>query len=519
MSATDAYHAALIRALQGPDAWPHPVGTVDVIETHISSILLAGGFAYKIKKPVDLGFLDFSTLPRRKHCCEEELRLNCRLAPEIYLEVVPIGGTPQHPVVGGGGEPFEYAVKMHRFPGDGLLSHRPEGLPPELMDAIAEQVVQFHAGIAVCGAGQPFGDLASVLYPMQQNFEQIQQRLGTSETLERLQDWTLEQHAGLRERLTRRKADGFIRECHGDLHLGNITLVEGRALIFDGIEFNPDLRWIDTMSEIAFLVMDLDACGRPELARWFLNAYIIRSGDFAGLALLRFYQVYRAMVRAKVAAIRLGQSGLSGEERAAFLREHRAYLKLAEGYTTIDSPALLITHGSSGSGKSVAARLVVMEWTGIWVRSDVERKRLAGLPATARTGSEQDRGIYSVEATQRTYHRLLEVAEQILMAGLSVVVDATFLKHGQRQLFESLATRLGFPFVILDIQTPETLLRERVRSRLASGHDPSEADKAVLLAQLDAAESLTEEEHSRALAITPERLFSLDALKSLIQGG
>jgi aminoglycoside phosphotransferase family enzyme len=519
MSDSHEIHQTLVQALQAPELWPQEGGNIELVETHISSVLLVGEFAYKIKKPLDLGFLDFSTLERRKLFCEEEIRLNGRLAPRIYLEVVAITGTPEQPVLGGGGEPFEYAVKMRRFADDGLLSNRPDSLTPELMDAIGRQVAAFHNQIAVCGTEESFGGPDAVLFPMQQNFDQIRGLLqdpAELAALDPLEAWTRQRHQELEALLSKRKSEGYIRECHGDMHLGNITLIEGEAVIFDGIEFNPSLRWIDLINEIAFLVMDLDARGRPDLGQRVLNRYLEETGDYGGLALLRFYQVYRAMVRAKVAAIRLGQPGLAEEEQAALLEEYHAYIALAEQYTQLCNTALIITHGVSGSGKSYSARSLVMGLPAIQIRSDVERKRLAGLASDERSGSDLGGGIYTDEFTQRTYQRLLELAEEILAACCSVVVDATFLKQPQRQPFAELAERLGIPFVILNMHNPEQVLRERVRTRQAAGCDPSEADEKVMEAQLASAEALTEEELECAVAVIPEQPFSVEDLKARI---
>jgi aminoglycoside phosphotransferase family enzyme/predicted kinase len=509
------HHTSLIRGLLQPQAWPAGIGEIEHIETHISSVLLAGEFAYKIKKPVDLGFLDFSTLQRRRHFCEEELRLNGRLAPQIYLEVVPITGTLDRPRLGGGGEAIDYAVKMRRFAADALLSIHPELLSLELITEIAERVAAFHDAIAVSGRSAEFGSAAAVLAPMEENFIQIEALLDDARErgrLERLRAWTRQRHRDLGETLEARRAQGFIRECHGDMHLGNIALDGDEILIFDGIEFNPGLRWIDVMSEIAFLFMDLEERGRSDLAWHFLNSYLQATGDFAGLALLRLYLVYRAMVRAKVAVIRLAQSGLSTEEKAAAMADYRAYVAQAEGYTGTPQPALLITHGLSGSGKSTATTPLLGGLGAIRIRSDVERKRLAGLGPGVRTGTAVGQGIYTAAASDQTYGRLLGLAEVILGAGCRVIVDATFLQGARRQPFQALAERLGVPFLILDFQVPEAILRQRVGQRLAAGVDPSEANLEVLERQLTGQEVLTEAEQALAITITPDRPLVVNEL-------
>lgn len=510
---------ALIAALQDPAAYPHPVCAVQTVQTHISTVLLTGEYAYKIKKPLDLGFLDFSTLARRKHFCEEELRLNRRLAPQLYLEVVGFAGSPTAPAIGGPGEPFEYAVKMRQFDQDQLLDRvlaRGE-LDPAVLDEVARRMARFHAQAAVAGEDMPFGTPEAVLAPMTQNFEQLRPLLSDPARLDqlaRLEAWTLARHAELAPLLAARKRDGFVRECHGDMHLGNIALLADGVAIFDGIEFNDYFRWIDVMSEIAFLTMDLDDRGAQALSRRVLNAYLEESGDYAGLALLRFYQVYRAMVRAKVSSIRLAQGGLAEEERARILKAYQGYADLAEQYTTMACPALLLTHGVSGSGKSTIAQALVEQLGAIRIRSDVERKRLFGLEALARTKSELDAGIYSAQASEQTYARLAELAETVVAAGFTVVVDATFLRREQREPFAALAAARHIPYAVLSLEADPELLRARVSARYGQGKDASEADLRVLEKQLAQAEPLGGDEP--AVLICAEGPAPIEAIARLI---
>jgi aminoglycoside phosphotransferase family enzyme/predicted kinase len=510
-------HSTLVQALRNPAAWRPELGDerVQSIETHISSVILAGDFAYKVKKPLDLGFLDFSTLERRRFCCEEELRLNARLAPSVYLDVLAVTGTAKKPVMGGEGEPIEYAVKMRRFDPEALLSKRLDRLTPELIDAIADRAAAFHGKIPSVDASEPYGTPEAVLFPMQQNFDQIRALVddpGELARLAELETWTRTQYQRLERLLAERRAGGFIRECHGDMHLGNMALEQGEVIIFDGIEFNPSLRWIDTVSEVAFLVMDLDEKGRPELGRRFLDRYLARTGDYAGLRLLRFYQVYRAMVRAKVAAIRLGQPGLSEVEKAETLSGYAGYADLAQRYTRPDVPALVITHGVSGSGKSRAAAALVEGLGAVRVRSDVERKRLAGLAAEQASGSELAGGIYTPELTLRTYDRLRQLCALILEAGLVAVADAAFLKRDQRLPFGGLAAEHRVPFVILTPEGEPELFRRRVKDRAAVGADPSEATLEVLEAQLRTMEPLAGEELEARFSVPAQGALPVDAL-------
>ncbi len=476
-----------------------------LLETHISWVLLAGDYAWKIKKPVNFGFLDFSTLEQRRFYCEEELRLNGRLAPRMYLEVVPVCGSADAPKLDGEGDPLDYAVKMRRFDQAGLLSNRLTQLTPELMDELAGLVADFHQQIQVCGQDCEYGLPELVLAPMLDNFSTIRE-LGQPpeiiEQLAQLETWTRARAETLNSLLGQRKSGGFIRECHGDMHLGNITLIDERAVIFDGIEFNPELRWIDTMNEIAFLLMDLREKGLPELAWHFLNRYLQETGDYPALALCDFYQAYRAMVRAKVAA-------LGGNQQAEF----GAYLQQAQACTSNPAPRLIITHGLSGSGKSHAASRLADQSGFVHLRSDVERKRLAGLAALSRTDSAPESGIYTRDKTTETYQHLLQLAKQVLQDGYSVIVDATFLLRAQRQIFEELAQQLSVPFLILDMQTPETLLRQRIRQRQQLALDPSEADEKVLELQLQNRQPLTSQEAACAVTVAPDQAIDVSELR------
>ncbi len=495
MSDTPETQQKLIEGLLRPKAFPHPADDMEHLQTHISHVILAGDYAYKIKKPLDLGFLDFSTLERRRFCCDEELRLNRRLAPDLYLQVVPITGTPEEPKFGGEGVPLEYAVKMRRFPQSALLSHQQPS--PEIIDRIARKAAEFHADIPSAGAESAFGTPQAVFFPMQQNFDQIRGLVddpGELARLGRLEQWTRDTYARLEPLLARRKLEGHIRECHGDMHLGNIALIDGEIAIFDGIEFNPDLRWIDTLSEVAFFVMDLEQAGRDRLAWRFLDGYLTVSGDYEGLLLLDFYKVYRALVRAKVTAIRLAQGDLPAEEREAVMNEYSRYSTLAERYTQPRRKALIITCGVSGSGKSHLTGSLLEELPAIRVRSDVERKRLFDLPADADSRSALKAGIYTPEASRATYDRLRELSGLILDAGDTAIVDATFLRRAHRDPFRALAEDKGVPFVILDFEAGEETLRSRIRHRMSEARDPSEADLDVLASQLAEREPVAEDE-------------------------
>ncbi len=471
------------------------------VETHISYVLFDDGFAYKIKKAVRFPFLDFTTLAAREFFCREELRLNRRLAPSIYLDVVPIVATADRPAFGSGeangAPPVEYAVKMREFDQNGLLSRviSRDELNSEQIEALAGEVAGFHERALRVDGKAPYGEPRGIAADARENFVEMRQvdlDNHDREALERISSWTEQEAKRQTPAFVARKADGFVRECHGDLHLGNIALVDGRVTLFDCIEFNPSMRWIDVMSDVAFLVMDLRDRSRPDLAARFLNTYLTRTGDYDGLGVLPFYIVYRAMVRAKIAGLRLSQA--TGD-RERFIAECRAYLRLAEHETRRAHPSVIITHGVSGSGKSTRAQALV-ESGAIAIRSDVERKRLFGLQSDVRSASPLGAGLYAPDVDRRTYEHLARLARTIVRAGYTAVVDAAFLKRWQRDLLRETAHGLGVRFVIADCSAPESVLRDRVMRRVQRADDASEATLDVLSRQLATEEPLAPDETS-----------------------
>lgn len=490
-------------------ALPQPV---EMVETHISWVLLTGDYAYKIKKAVNFGFLDFSTLAKRSFYCGEELRLNRRLAPQLYLDVVPITGSTATPQLGGEGPALEFAVKMRRFPAvaqfDVMLEQGT--LQAAHIDAIALKIADFHKTSAQADEGSPFGTPAAVHQPASQNFEQIRPHLiqeADLRHLETLRSWSESEFQRLGVTFASRKEQGWVRECHGDLHLANLALYEGEITPFDCIEFSENLRWVDIISEIAFLAMDLHDRRRPDLAWRLLNGYLEHTGDYGGLTVLRYYLVYRALVRAKVAALSCAQDILDGGK----LQLCRDYLALAATFIARHRPFLLITHGLSGSGKTTLAGELAARLGVIRVRSDVERKRLFGLEATARSHSGVNSGLYTADAHRLTYRKLAELAKTIIAAGYPVIADAAFLNLAERETFRNLAETLGVGFAILDLQAPPEVLRQRIEQREKHGRDASEAGLAVLENQLAYAEALTENEKSRSIRVDA-RHFSTEEI-------
>ena len=499
-----ALQLRLAAALRDPASFGPECSSVRVIETHISWIYLTGAYAWKVKKAVDFGFLDFTTLVSRHHYCAEELRLNRRTAPRLYLEVVPIAGSVERPVVGGAGPVLEWALKMREFSQDALLLAllARGALAPAHIDALAAAVARFHGIAARVRGDQPWGSAAEVLDVALANFAELRPRIDDPANLadlDALEGWTRREHAARGATWASRRAAGLVRECHGDLHLGNIALVDDEITPFDCIEFNERMRWIDVVSDVAFTVMDLQHRGRRDLAQRFLNAYLERTGDYAGLAVLPYYLVYRAMVRAKVAGLRAAQRP-PGDVRSAALADCRVHVDLARDEAEAGSPAIVIAHGLSGSGKTTLSQSLLERIGALRLRSDVERKRLLGLAADARTGADVDAGIYAADANRATYARLLALARTIVEAGRIALVDAAFLSRWQRDAFRTLADELDVPLVIVEFVASEAMLRRRIVERSAAGNDASDADLSVLAQQLRHQEPLDDDE--RALAVT-----------------
>lgn len=508
----------LIAALRNPHRYPHGAKTVRLIETHISWVLLAGRYAYKIKKAVNLGFLDFSTLKARHFFCHEEIRLNRRLAPKLYLGVVPVMGDLSDPRLGANGDAsatsvIEYAVKMRRFASAGLMDHLlAQGkITPQHIDRLAATVARFHRSLPAAEQDSSFGTCASILAAAMGNFshlESLEQHPSDQAMIGALREQTQREYAEREQNFVHRRSQGMVRECHGDLHLGNIVLIAGEPVPFDCIEFQPELRWIDVMSEVAFTVMDLLYHGHADLAFRFLNAYLEITGDYAGVAVLRFYVMYRATVRGMVGAVRASQPGLSDPAKAKELAASRAYLALAAQSVPRGRAALIITHGLPGSGKSTFAQIALERLGAIRIRSDIERKRLFGFHALDDSRSSGT-DIYTPAATRATYARLSDLARDLLAAGYRVIVDAAFLRQDERRQFLALATSMNVPFVIASVSTSEGAIRPRLAQRLSLNQDASEADEAVLQVLNASQEPLTPAEMVHTVTFSNDKLEQL----------
>ena len=510
------------KLLLSPTAFLHPVGNIQLIETHISWVILTGSYAYKIKKPVNLGFLDFSELEQRKKYCEEELRLNRRTAPQLYLALVEIRHCADHSYIVATqeksttekeqGELVDYAVQMTQFDSNALLADHVKNtpLPQKTWQQLAKTIANFHRNAKVFFDGT-LGCPEMVQSASNQNFEQIHPYLTLDTEIQRIKQieiWVREYGQSLEPLIKKRKDNGFVRDCHGDLHLGNLALIKGQVVPFDCIEFNEKFRIIDTASEIAFTIMDLDAQGLSQESNCFLNAYLEQSGDYQALALLNYYKVYRAMVRAKVSLLSTAIEDRKHLPETPNYQEFQHYLQLATHYTKDHPTFIAIMHGVSGSGKSYQAQKMAEAMGAIRLRSDVERKRLFFLAPEQSSTSLVNKGIYTAAASDKTFNHLATMAKIIVDSGFPCIVDATFLHQSRRNQFLQLAKDSNVNFLIIDCHPPEATILERLSTRQRKGNDASEADEKVMRNQSKHREALTDSEQQ--YTVTTDTLSPLD---------
>jgi aminoglycoside phosphotransferase family enzyme/predicted kinase len=479
----------LIRAMLRPEFYPHATHGIRAVQTHISYVLLTGAYAYKIKKPVNLGFVDFSTLDRRRHFCREELRLNRRGAPGLYLDVIPVTRGLDGFRLGGPGEPVEYVVKMRQFPPESVGQEMLERgvLAPEDVLALATTVARYHAAAATDDRIASFGEPRRLREAIDQNYIATERFVGGAQTLTQLEqtraftDRFLSEREGL---LQERARGGYVRECHGDLHLNNVSFWEGQVLLFDCIEFSEPLRFVDTAYDTAFTAMDLEARGRPDLSNLFLNAYAEITGDFESFRVLPLYLCRQAYVRAKVNSI------LAEERTADDAAQHRAfseaqtYYSLAWRHTRRRMGRLVVMCGLSGSGKSTVARALAQQIGAVHIRSDAVRKHLAGVPLDRRGGPD----LYTPAMTARTYDRLRELGSLLAADGYTVILDAKFDRAAQRAAAMAAAATHQVPAHIFHCVAPHEVARERLRSRTG---DVADADAGMLDEQLRQWEEFT----------------------------
>lgn len=464
----DAEH---LQALLAPAAYPEPTTGVRLIQTHVSYIFITDSFVYKIKKPVDFGFLNFSTLDRRRFYCNEEVRLNRRLSPDIYLGVVEVRESADGVAFDADGNVIDYAVKMRRLPADRMLDRvLAEGaLTDGDVRAIAGTIGRFHLDADRTPEIAAFGGTDMLLRNWEENFQQATPFVGDTVDrcdLDLIRTWVAATVAEKADLFAARQAEGFIRDCDGDLHMENICLAE-RIYIFDCIEFNDRFRFIDTAADLAFLLMDLEYHGELRYAKLLLDEYLAVTGDRSAAGVLDFYLVYRAFIRGKVESFRLRDPQVPEPERREARERAARYFRLARGYVLRRRlpPTLIITCGAMGSGKSTVADALAFELGLDLLSSDRVRKELAGVPATLHRQEGYGEGLYSAKASEATYAELLARAEQVLAGGRSLIVDATFRHSDERDRFRRLAADRQVSFAVIATICPEELARERLEAR------------------------------------------------------
>lgn len=498
--AADSGLANIIAALRQPAAYPDPVGAVEVIQTHISVVFLAGDYAYKLKKPVDFGFLDFTTPQRRLAACQAEVRLNRRLCAHTYLGVVEVRATPQGLRLGGAdGRIVDYVVKMRRLPADRMLDALlPAGqVSGAMIDELAGVIARFHDRAERGPRIDCFGSPESIAGNWRENFEQTREFVG--QTLApasdaRIRAWVSEFQHEARPLFMRRVAEGRVRDCHGDLRLSAVCFRgPGDICVYDCIEFNDRFRYSDVAADVAFLAMDFDRHGRPDLGRRFVRQYVAASGDIELLAVVSFYQCYRAFVRAKVESFQTTGPEIPVEQRERAAERARRAFVLADAYTTQTSrPRLMLMAGLSGTGKSALAARLAAGTGATVVASDVVRKALAGHTPTERLGGPYGSGIYGEEQTERTYAAMHDDARSLLDRGYDVILDATYARMRHRSAARDLAACVGASFICVECVVDAETVRRRLVAREADPGAISDADVAVWREQRTRFEPITE---------------------------
>ncbi|UKO96655.1 bifunctional aminoglycoside phosphotransferase/ATP-binding protein [Nostoc sp. UHCC 0870] len=484
---------ALIQQMLQPGFYPHPVQEpIQLIQTHVSYVLLTGDYAYKLKKPVNFGFLDFSTLEKRQHFCQEELRLNKRGAAELYLEVLPITLEGEQHILGGTGDPVEYTVKMRQFPQETLLSSlfADDKLKETDLEELGRVVAQYHVKTETNDYIRSFGEVSQIRAAFDENYEQTAKYIGGPQTQAQFDEtkaYTERFFAERQELFQRRIQNDYIRECHGDLHLRNICLWQDKILLFDCIEFNEPFRFVDVMFDIAYAVMDLEAQQRPDLSNAYLNTYVEQTGDWEGLEVLPIYLNRQSYVRAKVTSFLLDDPSVPATVKEEASKTAAQYYKLAWEYTKPKQGKLILMSGLSGSGKSTTAKYLARQTGAIHLRSDAVRKHLGGIPLYERGGDD----LYTPEMTQKTYARLLNLGIILANQGYTVILDAKYDKQELRQEAIAQAQKHQLPLQIIYCTAPLEVVRERLVNRTG---DIADATVDLLASQLKQTEPFTDTE-------------------------
>ena len=435
----------------------------------MSFVFLTDEYAYKIKKPVNLGYVDYTTLEKRLHFCKREIELNRRLCPNAYIGVLPITLSGGRFILDGTGDVVEYTVKMKRLPDSSLLDNLlgKDAVTPEMMGAVAGKVANFHAKAETNERIAAFGGLSTVKQNSEENFSQTEKYVGRSLSEKQfliIRDYTRAFIHGQAMTFEARAKEGRTRDCHGDLHAAHICFCQ-ELCIFDCIEFNERFRYCDVASEAAFLAMDLDHFGRADLGRHFIEEYVKFSGDRGVKDLLKFYKCYRACIRGKVACFKSDDALVTIAERHESAQNAQGYFDLATSYTR-GRPVLAVMAGLVGSGKTTMAKALSRQTGAIYISSDVTRKRLAGIPETEHRIEEPSEGIYSAEFNTKTYDAIFDQAREHLKCGYPVILDAAFLKRPERNRAVTIARELGADAFVVECRLSPELTQKRLLKRL-----------------------------------------------------
>ncbi len=513
---------SFLKSLLKPQAYPEPTIYVKLLQTHVSFLFITDNFVYKIKKPVDFGFLNFTTLDRRRFYCGEEVRLNSRLSPEIYLGVVELRESPEGPIFGGDGRIIDYAVKMKRLPEERMLQRLlADGLIGEdEVKRIAGTIGKFHCTAARSEDINNYGSIPAIKRNWDENFQQAAEFVNltlSKKDLGFITRWVEDFIAKNEELLNSRIANGFIRECDGDLHMENICLTD-KVYIFDCIEFNRRFSCSDTAADIAFLLMDLDFLQRQDLSVMLANKYMAVTGDRELPLLVDFYKVYRAFIRGKVESFRLNDPNIPDEEKEAARERATRYFRLARSYILRQklSPTLLITCGLMGSGKSSIANALSFELGLETATADAVRKKIAGISPYQHSENAFSQGIYTPDWNSATYGELLNLAEQALRNNQSIIIDATFRRGEDRNAFRSLAERLHAKFHIIEISCSEKTIKDRLNTRRYQPKEISDGNWALFAMQKKEFEPVSESDSNVILINTDFPL--LDCINTIITG-
>lgn len=490
----------LVLALLKPDAYPEPVTRIELMQTQMSFIFITGDFVYKVKKPVNLGYLDYTTLPQREFFCSKEVELNRRLCPQTYLSVLPVTKYEQKITVNGQGEVIDYAVKMRYLPQQFMMNVLigQDMVTAEMVERVAAKMADFHNTAATGPDIIKFGLPEAIKINTDENFNQTEKYFGktiSAAKFSRIKQYTVNFLKDQAEFFMQRATGGRVRDCHGDLHAAHVCFTDG-ICIYDCIEFNDRFRYCDVASEIAFLAMDLDHYGRADLSRIFTEAYVDHSKDSGLAALLNFYKCYRAYVRGKVESFKLDDSYIGDEEKKRVQTVASGYFDLADSYTRV-KPLLIITVGLVGTGKSTAARALAKRLGTEVIVSDVTRKKLAGMASKDRYLADYNAGIYTQEFSRRTYDAIFDEAGKLLAKNRSVILDASFIKAEERLKAKEIAAAAGADFYIIECTLAEDEIKKRLSRRLELG-SISDGRWEIYLPQkqrFEAVREVTEDRH------------------------